>query len=159
MENLDLVYQETVDSSPTHSRRLNVIADKLYSLSQTRQSRQNGPFCHSFFQVICFWWHQPQVGLFLPPGSTTNCLNLFHWGQTPNINNDAISLPWEDLYPYAFPLVAILGKVVEKLQDYPCSRITLIAPRWPKVVLGSPDHVKSDSLIHCKILKARIKEI
>ena len=36
---------------------------------------------------------------------------------------DALSLPWEDPDPYAFLPVAILGKVVEKLQDYQCRRI------------------------------------
>ena len=46
---------------------------------------------------------------------------------------DALSLSWEDLDPYAFPPAAILGKVVEKLQDYPCNRITLIAPGWPSM--------------------------
>ena len=46
---------------------------------------------------------------------------------------DALSLSWEDLDPYAFPPVAILGKVVEKLQDYPCNRIILIAPGWPNM--------------------------
>ena len=35
--------------------------------------------------------------------------------------------------PYAFPPAAILGKVVEKLQDYPCNRIILIAPGWPNM--------------------------
>ena len=30
--------------------------------------------------------------------------------------------------PYAFPPTAILGKVVEKLTDYPCRKIILIAP-------------------------------
>ena len=30
--------------------------------------------------------------------------------RSPNMVNDTISLPWEDLDPYAFPLVAILGK-------------------------------------------------
>ena len=41
---------------------------------------------------------------------------------------DALSLPWEDLDPHAFPPAAILGKVVEKLpmQDYPYRRINLI---------------------------------
>ena len=43
---------------------------------------------------------------------------------------DALSLSWENLDPYAFPPAAILGKVVEKLQDYPCNRIILIAPGW-----------------------------
>ena len=46
---------------------------------------------------------------------------------------DALSLLWEDLNVYAFPPVAILGKVVEKLQDHPCHRIILIAPGWPNM--------------------------
>ena len=46
---------------------------------------------------------------------------------------DALSLPWEDLDAYAFPPAAILGKVVEKLQDSPCKRIILIAPGWPNM--------------------------
>ena len=37
---------------------------------------------------------------------------------------DAQSLPWEDPDTYAFPPAAILGKVVEKLQDSPCKRQT-----------------------------------
>ena len=44
---------------------------------------------------------------------------------------DALSLPWEDLDTYAFPPAAILGKVVEKLQDSPCKRLVLIAPGRP----------------------------
>ena len=46
---------------------------------------------------------------------------------------DALSLPWENLDAYAFPPAAILGKVVEKLQDTPCKRIILIAPGWPNM--------------------------
>ena len=46
---------------------------------------------------------------------------------------DALSLHWEDLDAYAFPPTAILGKVVEKLQDSPCRRIILIAPGWPNM--------------------------
>ena len=46
---------------------------------------------------------------------------------------DALSLSWEDLDTYAFPPAAILGKVVEKLQDSPCKKIILIAPGWPKM--------------------------
>ena len=46
---------------------------------------------------------------------------------------DAYSLPWEDLDPYAFPPVAILGRVVAKLRNYTCRRIILIAPGWPNM--------------------------
>ena len=41
---------------------------------------------------------------------------------------DALSLSWKSLDPYAFPPAAILGKVVEKLQDYPCNRIIMSTP-------------------------------
>ena len=47
---------------------------------------------------------------------------------------DAVRLPQEYLDPYAFRPVAILGKVVEKLQDYPCNRIIMIAPGWPNML-------------------------
>ena len=47
---------------------------------------------------------------------------------------DALSLPWEDLDPYAFPPVGVLGKVVEKLTDYPCRRIIVIAPVLPNML-------------------------
>ena len=46
---------------------------------------------------------------------------------------DALSLSWENLDPYAFPPATIFGKVVEKLQDYRCNRIILIAPGWPNM--------------------------
>ena len=40
----------------------------------------------------------------------------------------APSLPWEDLDPYAFPVVAILGKVVKKMQDYLFRIFILVVP-------------------------------
>ena len=46
---------------------------------------------------------------------------------------DALSLPWEDLDAYTFPPAAILGKVLEKLQNSPCKRVILIAPGWPNM--------------------------
>ena len=58
---------------------------------------------------------------------------------------NALSLPWEDLDAYAFPPAAILGKVVDKLQDSmqknhsDCSGVAQHA-----LVLGSSDHVLSD---------------
>ena len=46
---------------------------------------------------------------------------------------DSLSLPWKNLDPYAFPPAAILGNVVEKLQNCPCGRIILIAMGWPNM--------------------------
>ena len=110
---------------------LNVIADKLSRLGQTIQAEWS--LHPEVFQAICNWWHQPEVGLFATrfnnklPQFVSPVPDPQAWAV------DALSLSWEDLDPYAFPPAAILGKVVEKLQDYPCNRIILIAPGWPNM--------------------------
>ena len=103
--------------------RLNVIADKLSRLGQTIQTEWS--LHPEVFQAVCSRWHQPQVDLFAT--RLNNKLPQFV-SPVPDPQAwavDALSLSWEDLDPYAFPLAAILGKVVEKLQDYPCNRIIL----------------------------------
>ena len=101
--------------------RLNVIADKLSRLGQTIQTEWS--LHPEVFQAVCSRWHQPQVDLFAT--RFNNKLPQFV-SPVPDPQAcavDALSLSWEDLDPYAFPPAAILGKVVEKLQDYPCNRI------------------------------------
>ena len=111
--------------------RLNVIAEKLFRLGQTIQLEWS--LHPEVFQAICARWHQPQVDLFATrfnsklPQFVSPVPDPQAWAV------DTLSLSWEDLNPYAFPLVAILGKVVEKLQDCPCTRIILIAPGWPNM--------------------------
>ena len=97
--------------------RLNVVADKLYMLGQTIQTEWS--LLPEVFQSICSRWHQPEIDLFAT--RFNNKLPLFvspvpdplAWAV------DVLSLPWKDLDAYAFPPAAILGKVVEKLQDHP----------------------------------------
>ena len=43
---------------------------------------------------------------------------------------DALSIPWEGLDGYAFCPVAILQKLIQKMNTYPC-RMIVIAPGWP----------------------------
>ena len=111
--------------------RLNVIADKLSRLGQTIQTEWS--LHPEVFQAVCSRWHEPQVDLFATrfnnklPQFVSPVPDPQAWAV------DALSLSWEDLDPYAFPPAAILGKVVEKLQDYPCNRIILIAPGWPSM--------------------------
>ena len=127
VENPDLVYQETgnspslthprsaecdsrqtIHTGPNHSNRMVSSPRGLPSHMLLVASAPSGPVCHQVHQqtsTVCI----------------TGCRRS---------GVDALSLSWEDLDPYAFPLAAILGKVVEKLQDYPCNRIILIAPGW-----------------------------
>ena len=111
--------------------RLKVIADKLSGLGQTIQMEWS--LHPEVFKAICSRWHQPQVDLFATrfnnklPQFVSPVPDPQAWAV------DALSLSWENLDPYTFPPAAILGKVVEKLQDYPCNRIILIAPWWPNM--------------------------
>ena len=129
MENLDLVYQKTSNpQSPTHSRPAKRGSRQAI---QTRPYHPNGvvspsrglpnniqqvapapnrPICHKVQQQVASVSPDPLVS-----------------------GVDTLSLPWEDLDAYAFPPAAILGKVVEKLQDSPCKRIILIVLGWPNM--------------------------
>ena len=111
--------------------RLNVVADKVSRLGQYFQTEWS--LLSEVFKTICSKWHQPQIDLFAM--RFNNKLPLF---VSPVLDPlatavDALSLPWEDLDAYAFPPAAILGKVVEKLQDFLCKRIILISPVWPNM--------------------------
>ena len=129
IENLDLVFQETSDSqSLTHSKpaehgsRPAIQArpdhpDRIVSASrgfpinmQQVAMASNRSICHKAQQQVTSVSPVPD-----PLASVV----------------DELSLPLEDLDAYAFPPAAILGKVVEKLQDCPCKRIIVIAPGGP----------------------------
>ena len=104
---------------------LNMVADKLSRLGQTIQTELS--LLPEVFEAICNRWHQPQMDL-----SATRINNKLALFVSPVLDPqawavNAFSRPWEDLDPPA----AILGKVVEKLQDDPCRIINLIALGWP----------------------------
>ena len=111
--------------------QLNVVADKLSRLGLTIQTEWS--LLQEVFQAICSRWHWPKIDLFAT--RFNNKLPLFVSPVPDSLATaeDALSLPWEDLDAYAFPPAAILGKVVEKLQDSSCKSIILIALGWPNI--------------------------
>ena len=100
--------------------RMNVTADKLSRLGQTIQTEWS--LHPEVFQAICSQWHQPQVDLFATRFNNKLPQFVSPIPEPQAWAVDELSLSWEDLDPYAFPPAAILGRVVEKLQDYPCNR-------------------------------------
>ena len=104
-----------------------------WQLSSLGQTQTEWSLLPEVFQSICNRWHQPHIHLFAARFNkklaqfVSPVPNPLAWA------NSALSLPLEDLDPYAFPSAAILGKVVVKLQDYPCKRIISIAPGWPNM--------------------------
>ena len=125
--------------------RLNVVAVKLSRLGQTIQTEWS--LLPAVFKTLCDRWHQPQIDLFATRFNNKVPQFVSPVPDTMAIAVDALSLLWEGLDAYAFPLSAILGKVVEKLQDTLCTRI--INYHCPRVaqhalVLGPGSHVQPD---------------
>ena len=145
MENLDLVLQETVTLGARHiPGQLNIVANKLCRLGQSIQTEWS--LLPQVFKMICSRCHLPQVDLL------ATRFKLHHFvspvADTLAWAVDVLSLTWEDLDPFSFPLVAILGKMVLKPRDCPCRRIILITAGWPNMPWFW-DLVSLLSHIHC----------
>ena len=95
--------------------RLNVIADKLSRQGQIIQTEWS--FRQEVFDHLCFRWHRLEVDLFV---SRYNCKLPKFVSPVPDPKAwavDALTVPWENLDLYAFPPLALLGKVIGKLSD------------------------------------------
>ena len=81
--------------------RLNVVADKLSRLGQTIQTEWS--LLPQVFKAICCRWHRPQIDLFAT--RFNNKLPRFVSPCPDPLASavDALSIPWEDLDPYASP--------------------------------------------------------
>ena len=91
--------RQAIQTWPDHSNRVVPSPRSVSSYMLPVAPAPSGLVCHQIQQqtpAVCVTGSRPQA-----------------WAV------DALSLSWENLDPYAFPPVAILGKVVEKLQDYP----------------------------------------
>ena len=106
--------------------RLNMIADKLSRQGQIIQTEWS---LHQVFNLLV----QTQVDMF---ATKYNCKLAQYVSPVPDPNAwavDALTVSWEILDMYAFPPVALLGKVVSKLSDHLYRRVILIAPGWPNM--------------------------
>ena len=150
LENLDLVHRETSDSEGrTHSRPLKCSGRRAVQTG-TNHPNGMGPPSRSFPSPV----RQPQIDLFAT--RFNNKLPLFVSPVPDPMATavDALSLSWEDLEAYAFPPTAILGKVVEKLQDSPYRRLIIITLGWPNMTWFW-DLVECPARSHCSCLSCQ----
>ena len=129
VENIDLVHQGTSNSqSPAHSWPAELDSRQAIQTRADHSNRmvpQPGSFPSNMRPVAPA--HSRPVCHQIQQQATTLCIT---GPRSPDMGGGC-TLP--SLDPYAFPPAAILGKVVEKLQDYPCNRMILIAPGWPNM--------------------------
>lgn len=108
--------------------RRNVIADVLSRECVGTEWTLHPEICRKIFQV----WGSPQVDLFAT--ALTHRLPLYvsplpdqrAWRQ------DAFSFQWDGLDLYAFPPFALIRRVLVRVRETRCVRMTLVAPLWPQ---------------------------
>ena len=131
VENLDLVFPASSDpKSPTYPWPTKCNSRQTIQAKSDHPNRMVPPSGHfsGLVQKMA-----PTSDLFATRFNNKLPLFVSPVPDTLAVAVDALTLPWEDLDAYAFPPTALLGKVVEKLQDSPCKRLILIAPGWPNM--------------------------
>ena len=124
--------------------RLNVVADKLSRLGQTIQTEWS--LLPQVFEAICCRWHRPQIDLFATRFNNKLPLFVSPFPDPMASAVDALSLPWEDLDPYAFPPNSHIGQGSGEVAGLPVQQNHSDHPRVAKhaLVLGPGSHVQSN---------------
>ena len=77
---------------------------------------------------ICHKWFTPHVDLF---ATRLNHKVPLYVSPDPNAwDTDALNIHWSGLTAYAYPLMALLHRVIKKIRQSSCL-IIVIAPGWP----------------------------
>ena len=110
--------------------RRNVLADQLSRQGQVISTEWT---LHSrILQGVFGSWGTPMVDLFAT--SLNNRLPVY-CSPVPDPlawQVDAFTVPWDDLFVYAYPPIAVLRLVINRVLMSSRLRMTLIAPIWPQ---------------------------
>ena len=114
---------------------LNVMADLLSRSNQVQSTEWS--LHPQVFKQICQRWFTPHVDLF--PTHLNHKLPLYV-SPIPDPKAwdiDALNINWTGLTAYAYPLTALLHRVIQKIRQCHCL-IIVIAPGWPGFQSVSP---------------------
>ena len=124
-----LAIQNQIQLKSAHiAGKSNVLADML-SRTKIRHTEWslNTSVVHQIFQLLGF----PQIDLFASAENKKTQI-FCSWYPHPNaLAVDALSIPWENMFAYAFPPICLIPKVLHHMSQYKC-QIILVAPHWPR---------------------------
>ena len=106
----------------------NAVADILSRQCVGSEWTLHPEVCRLVFKV----WGAPQVDLFATALSHQLPLYVSPLPDPRAWKEDAFSFQWEGLDLYAFPPFALIRRVLIRIRETKCVRVTLIAPKWPQ---------------------------
>ena len=107
---------------------LNVMADLLSRSNQVQSTEWS--LHPQVFKQICRKWFTPHVDLFATHLNHKLPLYVSPIPDPRAWNIDALNINWTNLTAYAYPPMALLHKVIQKIKQCHCL-IIVIAPGWP----------------------------
>ena len=107
---------------------LNVIADSLSRWDKIIQTEWS--LHPQIFTLICKVWHTPMVDMFATKMNHKLPLYVSPVPDANALNIDALNISWEGLDGYVYCPVALIPKVIQKMNTYRCKMI-VVAPGWP----------------------------
>ncbi len=110
------------------SRKASQIIDKPRVRGSSVEWHLHPVVCRTLFNRL----QRPLIDLFASAQNhqlPTYC----SWGNDPKAYaQDALAISWNMTLGYAFPPIALVPRVLEKLLNSKCCEIILIAPKWPR---------------------------
>lgn len=110
------------------SRETSTIQDKPRIRGSSVEWHLNPVVCRTLFNRL----QRPLIDLFA--SSSNNQLPTFcSWGNDPKaFAQDAMTISWDMTLAYAFPPIALVPRVLDKLDNSSACEMILITPRWPR---------------------------
>lgn len=108
--------------------KLNVLADHL-SRVKIRQTEWmlNKEIVQTIFQM----WGHPLIDMFASVHNRQTQIFCTWYPHNQAYALDALTIPWEGMFLYAYPPMCLIPKVLQHIRQYNC-QVILIAPFWPR---------------------------
>ena len=120
--------RNSVRATVVSSRTDSPVVRGQCNLSSAQVCTLHPVVCQQIFLV----WGVPQVDLFATSVNHQLPLYVSPLPDPGAWKEDAFAFQWEGLDMYAFPPFALIRRVLVRVRDASCVRMTLIAPKWPQ---------------------------
>jgi hypothetical protein len=114
----------------------NILADALSRFKQATQDsmgvdHKEWTINTEVLAAVFLNWGEPQVDLFASQYNKKLRMYCSLTKDKAAMAQDALSIPWKNLWAYAFPPFALITRVLRKIREEQ-ARVILIAPAWPQ---------------------------
>ena len=106
----------------------NILADQL---SRVKIRQTEWMLKKEIVQKIFQMWGHPLIDMFASIHNRQTQIFCTWFPHNQAYALDALTIPWEGMFLYAYPPICLIPKVLQHIRQYNC-QVILIAPCWPR---------------------------